>query len=148
MTIHVDSRAVALTATPAVYTRGGIAYASSRDVAAFFGKDHKHVLRDIRQIVEDAPMAGSNFGPCTYRAVTGGREYPAVEMTRDGFTLLAMGFTGKTALAFKVRYIEEFNRMEAQLKARVRAVPLPNVEPPTALLVRVCLRRMPTAGFA
>lgn len=47
----------------------------------------------------------------------GTRQSRAYDMTRDGFTLLAMGFTGKTALAFKVRYVEEFNRMEAQLKA-------------------------------
>jgi len=59
----------------------------------------------------------------------GTRAEPAYEMTRDGFTLLAMGFTGKTALAFKVRYIEEFNRMEAALRAPVQPV-LPNFTDP------------------
>lgn len=113
------SRAIALTATPAVYTRNGTAYASSRDVAAFFEKQHKNVVRDIRVLIEDAPSIGLNFEPVDYRDAKGELR-PAYEMTRDGFTLLAMGFTGKTALAFKVRYIEEFNRMEAQLKAPVQ----------------------------
>lgn len=40
---------------------------------------------------------------------------PGYEITRDGFTLLAMGFTGKQALQWKLRYIEAFNAMEAQL---------------------------------
>lgn len=102
-----------------MYAKGGAVYASSRDVAAFFGKQHTHVLRDIRALIADAPSTASNFGSSEYRDSTG-RTLPAYEMTRDGFTLLAMGFTGKTALAFKVRYIEEFNRMEAQLKAPVQ----------------------------
>ncbi len=59
----------------------------------------------------------------------GTRQSRTYEMTRDGFTPLAMGFTGKTALAFKVRYIEEFNRMEAQLKMP-QAPQLPNFMDP------------------
>src|SRR5690554_5793386 len=45
-----------------------------------------------------------------------GKQYPMYYMNRDGFTLLAMGFTGKKALEFKLKYIEAFNRMEQQLK--------------------------------
>ncbi|WGD28937.1 Rha family transcriptional regulator [Ancylobacter sp. WKF20] len=99
-----------------VYSRDGTVFASSRDVAAFFGKQHTHVLRDIRALIADAPSTASNFGSSEYQDSTG-RTLPAYEMTRDGFTLLAMGLAGKTALAFKVRYIDQFNRMEARLKA-------------------------------
>lgn len=102
-------------AVPTVYAKGGTVFASSRDVAAFFGKRHDHVLRDIKALIENAPTTAPNFGASSYADSTG-RTLPAYEMTRDGFTLLAMGFTGKTALGFKVRYIEEFNRMEAALK--------------------------------
>ena len=87
-------------------TWSGTVHASSRDVAAFFGKRHDHVLRDIKALIENAPTTAPNFGASSYTDSTG-RSLPAYEMTRDGFTLLAMGFTGKTALAFKVRYIEE-----------------------------------------
>lgn len=110
-----------------MYARNGTAYASSRDVAAFFGKQHAHVIRDIKGLISDAPSIASNFGAIEVpvKVGFGTRMDPAYEMTRDGFTLLAMGFTGKTALAFKVRYIEEFNRMEAALKVP-QAPQLPN----------------------
>lgn len=102
-----------------MYTPNGTVYASSRDVAAFFGKQHKHVLDSIKALLAEAPSTEPNFRLSEYRDSTG-RTLPAYEMTRDGFTLLAMGFTGKTALAFKVRYIEEFNRMEQELRARAQ----------------------------
>lgn len=111
-----------------MYVRNGTAYASSRDVAGFFGKRHDHVLRDIKALIENAPTTAPNFGASSYTDSTG-RTLPAYEMTRDGFTLLAMGFNGKTALAFKVRYVEAFNRMEAQLKAP-QAPQLPNFMDP------------------
>lgn len=90
---------------------------SSKDVAKFFGKTHGHVLRDIETLMQQAPEAASNFGLCPYRAVANGREYSSYDMTRDGFTLLAMGFTGAKALKFKLAYIAEFNAMEEALKA-------------------------------
>ncbi|MBS7546405.1 Rha family transcriptional regulator [Ancylobacter oerskovii] len=124
---------MALTSTPTVYTRDGTVYASSRDVAAFFGKRHGHVLDSIKALLAEAPSTEPNFRLSEYLDSTG-RTLPAYEMTRDGFTLLAMGFTGKTALAFKVRYIEEFNRMEAALKAP-QAPALPNFTDPAAAAI-------------
>jgi len=97
----------------------------STDVAVYFGKQHKDVLRQIRKIVEqcDADYRERNFAP-TFVNVPGpnnaSRKDPAYSMTRDGFTLLAMGFTGKEALKWKIRYIEAFNAMEAELAARAR----------------------------
>lgn len=83
---------------------------SRRDVAAFFGKRHDNVVRDIQALITDAPSCALNFEETSETVAmprSGTRQSRAYEMTRDGFTLLAMGFTGKTALAFKVRYIEE-----------------------------------------
>jgi Rha family phage regulatory protein len=79
---------------------------------------HAHVLRDIREIIENTSKTdASNFGAVTYRG-NNGEDRPAFTMTRDGFSLLAMGFTGTKALHWKLRYIEAFNMMEAAIKSR------------------------------
>ena len=114
---------------PIVRVRDGAVYASSLDVAAFFGKRHDHVVRDVRKILADQPdFSLPNFGeisaPDSY-----GRPQPAFDMTRDGFTLLVMGFTGKRAAEFKIRYIQEFGRMEAALKTPT----LPDLSDPIVL---------------
>jgi Rha family phage regulatory protein len=91
-------------------------------VADFFGKRHDNIIRDIDALIYG--LAGSStlrdlFIERTEFHDKARKEVRLFDMSRDGFTLLAMGFTGKTALAFKVRYIEEFNRMEVQLRAHV-----------------------------
>ncbi|MET3064717.1 Rha family transcriptional regulator [Bacillus paranthracis] len=86
-------------------------------VAEVFGKEHKNVIRDIEKLLETGVVSPLNFEQSTYineRA----REYKKYNLTKDGFTLLAMGFTGKEALKFKMMYIDEFNRMEQELKNR------------------------------
>lgn len=91
--------------------------ASSRDIAEHFGKGHNHVLRDIDALKQDV----SNFGQMFFQVTVPdsyGRPQRAYVMNRDGFTLLAMGFTGKDALEWKLRYIEAFNNMEKELKSR------------------------------
>lgn len=81
-------------------------------VAERFGKQHKHVLDSIENITaEKSALMGTYFIPSTYKAGTG-KNYKEYLMTRDGFTLLAMGFTGKEALKFKLAYIEAFNKMD------------------------------------
>lgn len=92
---------------------------TSRIVAEQFGKNHAHVMRDIRDLitqVEDESKIGSMFQETTY-ADKHNREKPMYTMTRDGFALLAMGFTGKKALEFKLKFINAFNRMEDKLKS-------------------------------
>lgn len=89
--------------------------ASSRDIAEHFGKGHNHVLRDIDTLKEDV----SNFGQMFFDTEipdSYGRPQRAYRMNRDGFTLLAMGFTGKEALEWKVKYINAFNAMEQELR--------------------------------
>lgn len=93
---------------------------TSKDVADCFGKQHKHVLDAIQNLlVELPPDHQPNFRPMVFEAEIGSgaiRKFPAYEITRDGFTLLAMGFTGKKALQFKLAYIDAFNQMEAKLR--------------------------------
>ena len=89
---------------------------SSKDIANNFSKRHDNVLRDIENIKEkDVP----NFEEMFHKGESKdsyGRSQPCYFMNRDGFTLLAMGFTGKQALDWKIKYINAFNQMEKQLK--------------------------------
>lgn len=102
--------------TPIVHTEGNRVFASSRDVAAYFEKRHDHVLDAITDLLETDPEASPNFRVCSYQAVEGGRCYRMFEMDRDGFTLLAMGFTGPKALKFKRAYIKAFNQALERLE--------------------------------
>ncbi|MBB5372282.1 phage regulatory protein/antirepressor Ant [Acidocella aromatica] len=121
-----------LPASPIVTIKSGKAVTTSRAVAAYFLKDHNHVLRDIDVLIASAPACASNFG-LTWEHVPmprgGVRQARLFEMDRDGFTLLAMGFTGAEALKFKLAYIAEFNRMEAALNdARQQNTPAAAVD--------------------
>jgi len=101
-----------------VYERDGEVFADSRDVASFFGKNHKDVLRAIRNLVKSEPVLGRrNFAPYKINDLTG-ETTSHYKMDRDGFTLLGMSFTGAQALRWKLRYIEAFNAMEARLRAQ------------------------------
>ena len=103
---------------PIVHNRGGRVVASSRDVADFFGKRHDNVLRDVDNLLKDlAPQnRGALFSEASDFDEGANRVVRRFEMTRDGFSLLAMGFTGQKALQFKLAYIDAFNRMEAALQ--------------------------------
>lgn len=90
---------------------------SSLLVADKFGKNHKHVLDAIRELISSAEKSAvlKMFVPSTYIA-SNNKENPMFIMNRDGFTLLAMGFTGEKALQFKLEYINAFNKMEEAIK--------------------------------
>lgn len=89
------------------------AVTTSLRVAEVFGKDHKHVLETISNLAAEK-SAAKFFAEATYN--NRGKQYPMYYMNRDGFTLLAMGFTGKKALQFKIQYIQAFNSMETQIR--------------------------------
>lgn len=92
---------------------------SSRDVAEKFEKRHDRVLDAIRETLKGLPKIVETpemFFQSTYIHPQNGQEYPEYLMTRDGFSLLAMSFTGAKALQWKLKYINAFNRMEAELK--------------------------------
>lgn len=86
---------------------------NSLKVAEKFEKEHKDVLESIRKLTAEK-SAAKFFKETTYR--NRGKEYPMYEMNRDGFSLLAMGFTGEKALKWKLDYINAFNAMESELK--------------------------------
>lgn len=100
-----------------VFTSGEKIWVSSRDVAEKFGKPHNDVLKAIRGIDCSPEFNVGNFSLISYRDSMN-REKPEYLMTRDGFTFLAMGFTGAKAARFKEAYISEFNRMEEELYKR------------------------------
>lgn len=89
--------------------------ASSRDIAEHFGKEHKNVLQSIENLTAENSALTQMFFKTSYTSGTG-KAYPMYLMNRDGFTLLAMGFTGKEALEWKVKYINAFNAMEQELR--------------------------------
>lgn len=89
---------------------------SSRQVAEKFGKLHKDVLENIRQILVAEFSAAKFFQETTFE--NRGKQYPEYLMNRDGFSLLVMGFTGKDALHWKMKYIAAFNEMEAKLNGK------------------------------
>lgn len=98
-------------------TQNGEPVASSRQIAENFGKEHRHVLRDVDTMKEDVP----NFGQMFFQVETPdsyGRPQRTYLMNRDGFSLLVMGFTGKAALEWKLKYIAAFNEMEKKLAQR------------------------------
>ena len=97
-------------------TQNGEPVASSRDVAKRFGKEHKHVLAAIRQLLVAENSATKFFHETEFEYR--GQKFPEYLMNRDGFSLLAMGFTGKEAVQWKLKYIEAFNQMEKQLAQR------------------------------
>ena len=103
-----------------VFTQNGQVLTDSLTVAETFGKDHKDVLRAINSIDCEASFKQRNFAPLEGTYINGiGVECkrPVFNLTKDGFVLLVMGFTGKKAMAFKIKYIEAFNAMERALAA-------------------------------
>lgn len=119
---------------PIVFTKDGEVFANSRDVAAFFGKRHHHVLDAISNLIKQEPNLGlTSFRETPYVDPQNGQSYKSFDMDRDGFTLLAMGFTGSRALKWKLRYIEAFNAMEAELRRVANSGPMIDLNDPAAL---------------
>lgn len=98
-----------------VQIRKGKAVTSSMQVAKMFGKDHADVLKSIRKLDCSPEFIAGNFTSYHYFSELNEnviRKLPMYYLTRDGFTFLVMGFTGKLAARFKEAYIEAFNEME------------------------------------
>ena len=98
--------------------RDGKAVVSSRDIARVFEKGHRRVLQDVRTIAENDPVWGlHNFVQSAYTNEQN-KSQPEYLITRDGFTLLVMGYTGERAMRFKKAYIAAFNEMESRFAPR------------------------------
>ena len=93
------------------------AVCTSLDIAETFGKEHKNVLRDVENLGCSEEFNRLNFEPISYTDSMN-RMQKAYTMTRDGFTLLVMGYTGDLAMKFKEAYIKQFNAMEAALQGK------------------------------
>ncbi len=119
--------------------KNGVVVVSSREVAENFGKRHDHVLRDIRNKIEVNPILGTPqyFIENKITNSQNNQEYTEYLMTRDGFSFLVMGFTGKKADEFKLKYIEAFNKMEEHINNRPNALPTNFKEALQQLLVEV-----------
>lgn len=91
---------------------------SSRDIAETFGKRHADVLRDIENLNCSEKFTERNFALSSYKDNSGksNKEYL---LTKDGFTIVVMGYTGEKAMRFKEAYINQFNQMEELLKGKL-----------------------------
>lgn len=91
---------------------------TSLDVAETFEKAHDKVMRDIKTLGCSDDFNAANFGDIYYKDSMN-RNQKAYVMTRDGFTLLVMGYTGELAMKFKEAYIKQFNAMEEALRGKL-----------------------------
>jgi Rha family phage regulatory protein len=121
ITTGTTTSALSTSVTPDLAVIDGHITTTSLQVAEHFGKRHDRVLRAIRNLMAEMPAEHLPiFGEIQIDVDLGmgrTRQDPAFRMTRDGFTLLAMGFTGKEALQWKLAYLSAFNKMESALSA-------------------------------
>ena len=99
---------------------------NSKLVAEVFGKEHRNVVRDIKNLIEGGVLKNEQtpmFEETTYINEQNKQSYPMFIMNQDGFTLLAMGLNGKKAMEFKLKYIEAFNAMKRQIEQSKPSVP-------------------------
>jgi anti-repressor protein len=110
--------------TQLVYSsKKGNPVTDSKKVADLFGKRHDNVIRDINSIIaqvseNEHQLKSEGVKNYFYKneyVDAKGESRPLFVMNQDGFTLLAMGFTGPKAMGFKLQYIGEFNRMREEL---------------------------------
>lgn len=121
---YLAERGIALSNDLVVINKStGVPTTTSLKIAEVFGKEHHNVIKAIEALDCPTDFFDGNFTVEAYPIKTGfgTRKGKAYSITRDGFVFLAMGFTGKKAAEFKLKYIAAFNAMEQQL--RKQAVP-------------------------
>ena len=99
-----------------IRTEDGKLVVSSRQVAKDFGKEHNDTKKRIRELIRDMGEISHNYFILSKYKDSLNRSQEEYLLTRDGFSLLIMGFTGTKALEWKLKYIEAFNVMERKLK--------------------------------
>lgn len=125
-----------------LYEKKHVPFCSSLQVAETFEKRHADVLRDIKNLSCSTVSNQRNFAPVENNAALSvdtladffkdnfkrtsytdkkGEKRPMYLMTKDGFTLLTMGFTGEKAMRFKIAFIKRFNEMEQFIRAHLLA---------------------------
>ena len=98
-----------------VFVENGQAVTDSQTVAEVFKKNHKDVMRDIRNLECSEEFNQRNFAPIDYTDERN-RTYTKILIKRDGLAFLVMGYTGKAAAEYKEKYIAAFNEMEEELR--------------------------------
>ncbi len=116
---EITKKAATNISSELIKIKQGKTITTSLEVAWVFGKRHDNVLRDIKNLGCSEEFSLLNFEESSYINEQN-KEQPMVEMTRDGFVILAMGYTGAKAMAFKEKYIAAFNYMEGLLLHDVR----------------------------
>lgn len=91
------------------------AVTTSLKVAEVFEKEHRNVMQSIKNLTAENSATRKMFAEDSYLN-SRNQNFPMFYMNRDGFTLLAMGFTGSKAIEFKLKYIDAFNKMETYIK--------------------------------
>ena len=119
-----EARRESITPAPLVVLDQGEVWTTSLLIADKFGKQHKNVLRAIENLECSQEFAGLNFALSEYADPTG-RTLPMYRISRDGFSFLAMGFTGRETAVWKESFIAAFGQMERELRrlATTRALP-------------------------
>ena len=97
-------------------TEDGELVVTSRQVAEDFRKEHNDTKKRIRELIRDMGEISHNYFILSEYKDSLNRTQEEYLLTRDGFSLLAMGFTGARALEWKLKYIEAFNKMEQAIK--------------------------------
>jgi len=95
---------------------------SSKDISDAFGKVHRNVMRAIKDLDCSDEFRVTNFEQSTFTSLQN-KILPCVNMTKDGFAFLCMGFTGKEAAQWKEKYIKAFNKMESALSKSLEKAP-------------------------
>ena len=119
--------AAAVPVSPIVAVHNGNLITDSLNIAKVFSKQHKDVLKAIKNLECSEDFRERNFAPNKIKVLNNpsGEEFSHYEITRDGFTMLAFGFTGKQAAHFKEAYIKAFSLMEEKLRSQVNLAILP-----------------------
>ncbi|WP_099313651.1 Rha family transcriptional regulator [Clostridium paraputrificum] len=106
-----------------ILNQGGHLVVTSRQISDDFEKEHRNVVRDIETLIANiggAQNCADLFIEAEYQHPQNKQFYKEYLLTRDGFSLLVMGFTGSKALEWKLKYIEAFNKMEQALKNQTK----------------------------
>lgn len=112
-----------------LHVDNGQAVVSSKVIADQFGKSHKDVLRAISNLKCSEEFRRRNFALSNYMVQSGRnttRTFKCFDLTKDGFVMTVMGFTGSKADQFKEAYIQAFNQMEAELVSNTNKLPAPH----------------------
>lgn len=125
-----------------VLNKDGQLVVTSRQVARDFEKEHRVVLKAIDDLIAEMGVAQNYadlFLPSEYQHEQNRQTYREYLLTRDGFSLLVMGFTGRNALEWKLKYIEAFNKMEKVIKSQ-QIIPS-NLSPELRFMIKMELKQ-------